>query len=50
LINYDFDGAWPTMIDDFVVWARVRIRENWLNTQLSIFSHFYFKKIFFFLK
>jgi DCN1-like protein 1/2 len=28
LINYDFDGAWPTMIDDFVVWARVRIREN----------------------
>ena len=33
LSNYDFDGAWPTMIDDFVVWARDRLKtqHNHLN-------------------
>ena len=28
LSNYDFDGAWPTMIDEFVLWARDRLKQH----------------------
>jgi len=28
LSNYDFDGAWPTMIDDFVLWARDQLKAH----------------------
>lgn len=38
LSNYDFDGAWPTMIDDFVVWAREQMTAQ-LNPQRAQLNH-----------
>ncbi|CAG2172997.1 unnamed protein product [Oppiella nova] len=37
LSNYDFDGAWPTLIDDFVLWARDRLKAH--NTRATIQSN-----------